>query len=197
MKDTDLVIDREILSVLSRECEQIIDTQKRLPDLVSRRSFVKYFAIEYAHIYKKSFGSFLFELSNKFEDKSVNFMALDPRPESYYPNCSFFGAASFRPSSLVDRYVPVLSREANVPGLLAGVNVGAFWGSSLKWSIHCDRISWELAVIGASEGVDVPTISGFRCMNASELSSYMKSQYHWKPSTALEFNQRFLANYPI
>jgi hypothetical protein len=91
----------------------------------------------------------------------------------------------------------VLSRDQNVSQLLAGVNVGAFWGSSLRWAISCDRISWELVVIAVPENVDVPTISGFRCWNASEVSSYMKSQYHWKLATALEFNEKFLANYPL
>jgi hypothetical protein len=197
MNDSELVIDKEALSFLSRECEEIIDTRKRLPDCVFRRSFAKYFAIEYGYIYKESFGSFLFEMSNIFEDESVNYIAIDPHPESYYPKSSFFGAASFRPSSLVERYVPVLSREANVPRLLAGVNIGAFWGSSLKWGIYCDRISWETAVIAVSEDVDVPTISGFRCMDASGISSYIESQYRWKLSTAVDFNRRFLTNYAI
>src|ERR1700723_554422 len=39
MKDTGLVIAKETLSLLSRECEQIFDTQKRLPDFVFRRPF--------------------------------------------------------------------------------------------------------------------------------------------------------------
>lgn len=91
----------------------------------------------------------------------------------------------------------MLSRDQNTPQLLPSVNLGAFWGSSLDWAISCDRISWELAVIAVAENVDVPKISGFRCLTASEVSSYMKSQYHWKLATALDFNQRFLANYPL
>ncbi len=197
MNSTELVADQGAFSVLSAECEKIVDTRKRLPDFVFRRSFTKYFAIEYGHVYKKSFGAFLFQMATISGDDSVNYMALDPDPESYYQQRSFFGAASFRPASLVERYVPVLSRERNVPQLLAGVNVGVFWGSSLKWAVSSDRISWEMAVVGVSENVDVPTISGFKCMDAAEISSYMKSQYHWKPSVASEFIQQFLANYII
>jgi hypothetical protein len=198
MKPSGLVVDEDVFSVLSTECEKIIDTRKRLPDFVFRRSFARYFAIEYGHIYKKEFGVFLFSLSNIFGDQSVNYMTLDPSPEdSGYRQRSYFGLASFEPSSLAERYVPVLSRDQNTPQLLVGVNVGAFWGSSLKWAMSCDRISWELAVIAVSENVDVPAISGLRCWTASEVSSYMKSQYHWKLATALAFNEKFLANYPL
>ena len=197
MNAGELVADKEVFSFLSGQCGKIFDTSKRLPDFVFRHCFAKYFAIEYGHIYGKSFGSFLFQMSTIFDDESANYMALDPHPDSYYQNSSHFGAASFRPSSLVERYVPVLSRERNVPQLLSGVNVGVFWGSSLKWGIFCDRLSWEMAVIAVSRTVDVPTISGFRCMDAAGVSSYMKSQYHWKPSAALEFIQTFLTNYPI
>ena len=198
MKPNGLVVDEDVFSVLSTECGKIIDTRKRLPDFVFRRSFARYFAIEYGHIYKKEFGAFLFSLSNIFGDQSVNYMTLDPSPEdSGYRQRSYFGLASFEPSSLVERYVPALFREQKDFKILVGVNVGAFWGSSLKWGIFCDRKSWEMDVIAVAENVDVPMISGFRCLNAVEVSSYMKSQYHWKLPTALEFNPKFLANYPI
>ena len=200
MKPNGLVLDEDAFSALSAECERIIDTGKRLPDFVFRRAFARYFAIEYCHIFKKEFAEFLFQLSNIFGDASVNYMTLDPSPEDKgYRQRSYFGLASFEPSSLAERYVTILSRDQNVPQLqlLAGVNVGAFWGSSLQWAVSCDRISWELAVIAVSKNVDVPGISGFRCLTASEVSSYMKSQYHWKLPTALDFNARFLANYPL
>jgi len=195
MTPSELVVDKEAFTFLSRECEKIIDPQKRLPEFVFQRPFAKYFAIEYGHIYRKEFGMFLSKMSGIFEDESVNYMTLDPRPgDDYCQHSSFFGLASFKPSILVERYVPVLFREGTVTRLLVSVNVGAFWGSSLKWGISCDRISWEMAVVAVSENVDVPKISGFRCMDAEWLSSYMKSQYHWKLSTALDFNQRFLSN---
>ena len=200
MIPNELVVDREAFSFLSGECEKIINTRRRLPDFVFRRPFAKYFAIEHAHLYKKEFASFLFEISNIFEDESVNYMTLDPHPvDYYYTHFSFFGLASFKPSSLRERYIPVMTRDGNVASFFhRGGDVGAFWGSSLKWGISCDRISWEMAVIAVSENVDVPAIGGFRCMDAAGLSEYMNRQYSIKdPSIALDFIQRFLANYPI
>jgi hypothetical protein len=105
MKSTELVGDRAAFSLLSAECEKIVNTGKRLPDFVFRRSFAKYFAIEYGHLYKKSFGSFLFQMATAFGEESVNYMAIDPQPESYYQEDSSFGAASFSAPSLVERYV--------------------------------------------------------------------------------------------
>ncbi len=200
MNPRELVVDKEAFSVLSGECERIINTQKRLPDFVFRRSFAKYFAIEYAHVYKREFGLFLSKISSIFADESVNYMTLEPHPvDYYYRHFSFFGLASFKPASLVERYKPVMSRDGHVDSFLnRGGDVGVFWGSSLKWGIFCDRISWEMAVIAVSENVDVPTISGFRCMDPSWLSDYMKAQYSSKdPSIALDFNRTFLANYSI
>jgi hypothetical protein len=199
MNPPELVADREAFSFLSAECEKIVDTQKRLPDFVFRRSFARYFSIEYAYIYRQEFAAFLLKMSDTFEDESINYMTLNPPAVDYHDShrCSFFGLASFKPSSILERYVPVISKDRNGPFLLAGVNVGVFWGSSLEWAILCDRISWELSVVAVPEGVDVPTISGFRCLNAAEVSTYMKSQYHWKLPTALDFNQRFLANYTL
>jgi len=200
MNPEELVTDIREFALLRGECEKIIDTSMRLPDFVFKRQFAKYCAVEYGHLYTRNFGVFLSRMSAIFKDESVNYMTLDPHPDSYYQHSSFFGAASFRPSSLEERYVPVLSRERNVPQLLAGVNVGAFWGSSLKWGISCDRISWEMAVIAASEDIDVAATSGFRCMDAVWLSDYVKSQYRIKdPSNCivLDFTERFLANYPI
>ena len=202
MRANELIIDREVFSVLSDECERIIDTRKRLPDFVFQRSFARYFAIEHSHIGRKEFGLFLFKMSNIFNDESVNYMTIVPHPvDYYYRHYSFFGLASFDPPSLVERYLPVMSRGKDVDSFLdRGGDVGAFWGSSLKWGISCDRVSWEIAVIAVSDNVDVPTISGFRRMDASEISGYMKSQYRMKDpsnSIALDFAQRFVANYPI
>lgn len=196
----ELVVDREAFFVLAGECNKVIDTRKRLPDFVFQHAFVKYFAIEYAHIHGKEFGSFLFKISNIFRDKSVNYMTLEPDAvDYYYRHCSFFGLASFEPSSLVERYVPVMSRGGNVDSFLyRGGDVGAFWGSSLQWGIFCDRISWEMAVIAVADHIDVPTISDFRCMDASWLLGYMESQYSMKDSRiALDFTQRFLSNYAV
>ena len=125
-------------------------------------------------------------------------MTLDPSPEDDgYRQRSYFGLASFDPSAVNEEYVDTLSPTENGSRILAGVNVGVFWGASLKWAICCDRISWELAVIAVPENVDVPKMSGLRCRDAAWVSSYMKSQYHWKLSTALEFDQQFSSNYPV
>ena len=199
---SELIVDGERFTFLGGECEKITNTRKRLPDFVFQRSFARYFAIEHAHISTAEFGSFLFKMSNVFEDESVSYMTVEPHPvDYYYRHFSFFGLASFKPSSLVERYIPVMSREGNVDSFLSrGGDVGAFWGSSLKWGIFCDRISWEMAVIAVSENVDVPKISGFRCMDRSWLSDYIKSQYRSKDpsnSIALDFTRRFLVNYSI
>src|SRR5258708_37034701 len=143
---SELVVESEVFSLLSKECEKIFDIRKRLPDFVFAHSFAKYAAIEYAHLYKEEFGKFLFRLSRIFQDDFVNYMALDPDSvDYYYRNYAFFGLASFKPSSLSERYVPVMFREGNVHKLLAGGNVGVFWGPSLRWGISADRISWTLA----------------------------------------------------
>jgi hypothetical protein len=196
---SELIVDREVFSSLAGECETIINTQKRLPDFVFPKSFARYFVIAHAYVFRNDFGGFLFKLSTIFGDGSVNYMTIDPHPvDYYYRHFSFFGLASFRPSSLVERYVPVMSREGNVDSFLArGGDVGAFWGSSLKWAIACDRISWEMAVIAVSENVDIPAISGFQCIDALRLSDYVRAQYPNDASIASDFVRRFLANYPI
>jgi hypothetical protein len=193
----ELVVDKKVFSVLTEECEKVVNTRKRLPDFVFQRAFAKYFAIEHVHIFKQEFASFLLKLATVLEDGSVNYMLLDPDPIEQYDQHSFFGVASFKPASLVERYVPVMS-ERSVGSLLAyRGNVGAFWGSSLKWGIFCDRISWEMDVIAVPGSVDVPAMTGFRCMDAAWLSDYVRSQYSKDTAIAIEFTRRFLANYSI
>jgi hypothetical protein len=199
MNPVELVTDRERFLILSGECEKIVNTDKRLPDFAFQRRFARYFAIEHARVATKEFGSFLSRMSNIFEDESVNYMTLQPHAvDYYYRNFSFFGMATFEPSSLVERYLPAMNRDRSVDSFLArGGDVGVFWGSSLKWGISCDRISWETAVIAVSDDIDVPAISGFPCMDASQLASYIESQYSGDSSIALNFERRFLANYSI
>src|SRR6266436_5102463 len=89
------------------------------PDFVFQRSFARYFAIEHSHIGRKEFGLFLFKMSNIFEDESVNYMTIVPHPvDYYYRHYSFFGLASFNPPSLVERYLPIMSREKDVDSFL-------------------------------------------------------------------------------
>ena len=193
--------DERTFSIFRGECEKIIDTRKRLPDFVFKRLFAKYFAIEYAHVYGDEFGAFLSRMSNIFEDESVNYMVVDPDPvDWYYQRESHFGLVSLEASRLPERYVEVMQPVRGTSKILAGANVGVFWGSSLKWGIFCDRLSWETAVIAVPTNVDVPMVSRFRCMDASSLSDYIKSQYRVKDpseSIAANFTKRFLANYSI
>ncbi|MGH7706437.1 MAG: hypothetical protein ACREM6_00665 [Vulcanimicrobiaceae bacterium] len=194
-----MVVDREAFPVLRGECEQAADTKKRLPDFVFRRSFDSYFAIEHSYIRGKKFGAFLNALSELYNDHLVNYMTIQPDPVSYYyDNLHFFGLASFRLENLEAQYASVMPRDGYVDSFFArGGDVGIFWGSSLKWGIFCDRISWETSVVAISGSVDVPGISGFRCLDAAMLASYMDSQYHWNLPVAKDFTERFLANYQL
>jgi hypothetical protein len=194
----ELVVDRKVFSALREECDKIVDTRKRLPDFVFQRSFAKYFAIEHAYIYRKEFASFLFRISKIFNDEAVNYMLVDPDPNQFQRD-AYFGLASFEPSRLMETYVAAMAGRS-VHSLAVRGNVGAFWGSSLTWAVSCDRISWEMDVIATPDDVDVPTISGFRCLNATQISDYIESQYRIKDpsnSIASDFTRRFLANYPI
>jgi hypothetical protein len=201
MATSELVVEKAAFVLLSEECEEIINTRKRLPDFVFRKSFPHYFVIEYVHIAGQSFGDFLSEMSDIFKDESVNYMAIDPPAgQDFYGNFFFFGLISFAASDLRERYAAVMHPVRGASTILAGTNIGVFWGSSLKWGIFCDRISWEIAVVAVSENVDVSAISGFRCLDAPWLSDYLTSQYRAKdPSNSIAsgFIKKFLANYPI
>lgn len=52
MMMNELVVDRAVFAILAEECERIIDTRKRLPEFVFKRSFTKYVAVEYAQVYR-------------------------------------------------------------------------------------------------------------------------------------------------
>lgn len=195
----ELVADREVFSALSAECEKIINTTKCLPDFVFRHPFGRYFVIEYPHTTVPKFAAFLLRMAEVFQDESVNYMTLRPHAVKYYHDrLGFFGLASFKPSNLLESYIPVMSRRGAADSFRArGGDVGAFWGSSLKWAVFCDRISWELAVIAVPQEVDVRAATDFGCMDAAAVSSYIESLWRSKPTTALDFNQRFLANYAL
>jgi hypothetical protein len=199
MKDLpELITDRNIFLNLRSECEKIIDTHKRLPEFVFRRPFTKYFAVEYGEVHRREFTALLSTMAYSCMDDSVNYMTLDPDPENYYfQHYHFYGLASFRPSTLAERYLPVMFRDRHPDSFLArGGDVGVFWGSSLKWAIFCDRISWELALIAVSENTDVAN-PGLRFMDCSLLLDYIKSLYHSDRSKALEFAKIFGINYRL
>ncbi|HTS16298.1 MAG TPA: hypothetical protein VMP11_01875 [Verrucomicrobiae bacterium] len=195
----ELVTDRNVFLGLRQQCETIIDTKKRFPEFVFRRSFAKYFAIDHGEIHRKEFTSLLERMAYSSKDESVSYMTLAPDPVNYYlKNYKFYGLASFRPASLTERYLPVMFRDGQADSFLArGGDVGAFWGSSLKWAVFCDRISWELALIAVSEKTETLTDAGFRLMDSSLLLDYMNSLYYADPSKAREFTKTFAMNYRI
>ncbi len=192
----ELISDRERFRRLAAQCEEVIDTSKRLPEFVFRRRFARYFAVEYAHVYKPLFGSLLYEMSRMFGDDSVTYRMLDPDPWEG----TFFGLVSFMSSTLSNRYAEVMNPKVGCSKILAGANLGAFWGSSLQWGIFADRISWELALIATQRDVEISAFLGWPCFSAAQVADYMKSQYHAKDpsdSIATDFNAKFLVNYPL
>jgi hypothetical protein len=199
MDYSELIFDKEKFSLLNGECNLIIDDKKRLPDFVFQHQFKKYFAIEYSCIYGEEFGEFLFKMATIFEDERVNYMTLDPHPDEWDRHkSSLFGLVSFEPSSLLEKYSPIMYMDRTAPRFLVSANIGVFWGASMKWGIFCDRISWEMAVIAVPDNVDVPGISGFRCMDAAWLLDYMEDQYRSKDKNiGTDFTGKFLDNYII
>jgi hypothetical protein len=196
MNATELIADQKVCSALTVQCEEIFDTGRHLPEFVFRRPFARYFAVEYAHIYSLKFGVLLSEMSSIFADESVNYRMLDPQPW----DGTLFGLISFTPAILTDRYVEVMNPTKGSTHILAGANLGVFWGSSLEWGIFADRISWELAVIATQKDVNVSKILGWPCFNPEQVRSYMTSQYHAKDpsdSIAKEFSEKFLSNYSL
>jgi len=195
-----LVTDRERFLSLSSECDRVVDTTKRLPDCVFRQAFARYYAIEYAYVFREEFGTFLSQMAHVVQDKTVHYMALDPSPEEFYRQSGVYGTISLDSSNLAQRYVSVMNPRQGTSQILAGANVGAFWGSSLRWAIVADRISWELAIIGVPDDVDVGKISDFRCLNAAAVEEYIESQYRAVNPTgsiAADFTRRFSTNYPV
>ena len=199
MNNIELISNPREFLRLAAQCDEIICTAKRLPDFVFKRPFEKYYAVEYAHLYRRTFGALLREMSVVFGDDSVSYMVLDPR-EGYRADSSFFGLISFGPSTLPDRYFEVMSPVKGCSKILAEANLGVYWGSSLQWGVFADRISWELAVIATQKDIDVSTILGWPCFNAEGVAGYMRSQYYTTdPSDVVagEFNEKFLASYSI
>jgi hypothetical protein len=201
MHADELIADKEQFLLLRTQCEQIIDTEKRLPDFVFRRPFARYYAAEYAHIHRSEFAALLRELSEAFKDETVSFLPLDPAAgDKYFRHSAFYGLISFASSMLPARYVEVMPIAKRVTTVLAGTNLGVLWGSSLQWGIFADRISWELMVIATQKDVDVSGIVGWPCFTSKQVASYIASQYHNKDPSDLiaeDFNRKFLANYSI
>ena len=198
----ELVTDPSKFSHIRDECEKVIDARKRLPDFVFKKTFANYYVIEHALIASKPFGFLLSRLAAAFEDDYVHYMTIAPDAvDHYHRHLGFFGLASFQSGSVEERFLPVMWRDGSVDSFLArGGDVAALWGSSLEWAIAADRISWEISVIAASKNIDMTAITGFRCFDAEQVQSYVRSLYHAKDpsdSIASSFSERFLANYSI
>ncbi len=198
MNCPELVTDPAKFSSLRDEVEKIVDTRKRLPDFVFRHPFPRYYAVEYAHTHSK-FAPLLGAMSEMFRDDLVNYMVLDPPADSYYPCTPFFGLVSFPRSALAGRYVEVMGIRG-CSKILAGANLGVFWGPSLQWVVFADRISWELALIAIQKDVEVSTLLAWPCFTPESVRDYMTSQYHAKDpsdSIATDFSNNFLSNYSL
>lgn len=199
MHEEELISQREFYESLRRGCDEIFDASARLPEKVFRAPFEQYVFFEHAHIYGHDFGEFLFAIASQVGDACVNYMSVEPDPVYYYFDLvGFYGLASFHVDRLKERYIRVMRRGGEADSFLArGGDVGVFWGSSLKWGLHCDRISWELCVLGLPRGIGLPKLDGLGEMDAEKLSGYIRSLYHWNPQKAEDFIRRLPQNYPI
>jgi hypothetical protein len=199
MLPSELIVDLNTFQDLRAQCDALVDTGKRLPDFVFQRRFDRYFAVQHALMSKEVFGVFLSSLAKHYGDQLVNYMSIEPDPVSeYFDKLSFFGMARFRAEDVATRYLTVMSNEGRGDSFLVwGGDVGVFWGTSRLWAIVCDRVSWELIVVGLTGGTEMIEFGGVHCMDATELSRYLESEYHWKLSVAHDFMQKFLSNYTI
>ena len=198
MQYPELITDDNAFSALRAECGEVFDTNQRLPHQVFRQKFTKYYVFEYGQIFRKGFSTFLTNVARTFEDVAVNYMTLDPDPVEYYRrNCGFYGLASFEPNTLIANYIKVMHRDGNVESFRArGGDVGVLWGSSRKWGIFCDRVSWELCLMGSSLKLDESLMGTVDCMGAGQLNNYLENLYRNKHGVALKFLRALGENYP-
>lgn len=197
MNYSELITDSNVFSVLCDECDFIFDTSKRLPERVFRNNFAECYAFEHGMIMHKDFAIFLTVIAHRFGDRVVNYMTIAPDPVNYYfKNCAFYGAASFEPSTLIDNYLKVMARDGEADSFRArGGDVAVMWGSSLRWGIFCDRISWELCVVGSFSAIDQSVLKMVK-QDTFQVSSYELSLYRDRPHVAEEFSRVLTKNYP-
>lgn len=195
----ELVIDRKDFLRLRGECDEVVDINIGLPNFVFRSSLNRFHAFEHAYIARATFSSFLHNIADTFGETVINYMTIKPDPvEYYYKNLSFFGMATFQTETLGDRYMPVMSRNGQADSfLIRGGDISVFWGQSLQWAIFCDRISWELAILGTAGEVDMSRMTAMRWLDAEALSRYIRSQYQSDIAAADGFVEAFLRNYLI
>lgn len=194
----ELITDKNVFSALRTQCSTVFDIEKRLPEKVFQNKFERYCAFEHSQIGSESFAAYLVDMACRFSDVTVNYMTLEPDPVDYYfKHCGFYGVASFDPATLIDNYMKIMFRGGSADSFLArGGDVGVFWGSSLQWGIFCDRISWELCVMGFYDGLKQSIMNVFDCMNTQLIGDYISNEYRHKPVVASEFLRSLEKNYP-
>jgi hypothetical protein len=199
MTQSELITDANGFSTLRDECNVIFDTNLRLPQQVFRRNFEKYYVFPHGLTLTNDFATILAKLSHDAGDIAVNYMTIAPDPEDYYfKNCGFYGLATFKPESLIDRYDSVMSRAGAADSFrVRGGDISVFWGRTLKWGIFCDRISWELCVMGLSYELDSQIVSAMHCMDVGAIQEYVLREYANKQMIANKFLKEFFVNYPI
>jgi len=194
----ELITDDNTFSALRVECGEVFDIDKRLPHQVFRQNWAIYHVFDHGQILRKDFSTFLTNVAHSFEDRAVNYMTLDPDPVQYYRrNFGFYGLASFEASTLMANYIKVMYRDGNVDSFRArGGDLGVLWGSSRKWGIFCDRVSWELCLFGSSLKLDESIMGGIDCMDAGQLKNYLENLYRNKHEVALKFRTELGKSYP-
>jgi hypothetical protein len=199
MQYAELLTGDTAFSTLRNECEAVFDTDKRLPAKVFRPNFTQYYAFEHGQIFRKEFAAFLAEIARVFVDATVNYMTLAPDPVEYYrKNCGFYGLASFESGNLIENYLGVMTRGGSADSFMArGGDVGVIWGSSLSWGIFCDRISWDVCLMGVSSGLDKSLKNAIGCMDSDRLKAYLLNQYRDKNYIVAEFLKGLYANYSV
>lgn len=198
MQHGELITAADAFSTLRAQCTAVFDIEKRLPEQVFKKKFDRHRAFEHGLIYQEKFAIYLASLARRFTDTSVNYMTLEPDPVDYYlKHCGFYGLASFAPASLISDYMMVMSRNRSADSLLVrGGDVGIFWGSSLQWGIFCDRISWELCVVGFSGNLNDPITDVVNYMDMQVVRDYVANAYRHEPAVAQNFLNGFENNYP-
>lgn len=194
---SELIVDKDEFLLLWQDCNKVFDTTRRLPDPVFRIPFKKNYAFERAQIFMNDFPAFLRKLADAFSDDTVNYMTVDPDAADYYlKHCGFYGLASFERDKLAERYLKVMTRDRGAVSFRTIGDIGVFWGSSLEWGIFCDRVSWELCLMGTSIDVDKSILAIVGCMDSARVASYIENEYKHKPSVAASFLSNLAANYP-
>lgn len=194
----ELITSESEFRSLKAECSRVFNLDNRLPDPVFAESGLRHYAFEHGYIFLPEFANLLTRIADVAGDPVVNYMTVDPSADEYYhQHCGFYGAASFTPGALKQRYLSVMSRNRNVDSFqFRGGDVGVFWGSSLTWGIMNDRKSWELAVLGTA--FDPGSLGNeVQVMDWSSFGRYVKSQYSHNAPLGSRFLETFGVNYRL